>query len=470
MRNSQSRALCYNLILESEVNMFFCTECGAETTKWSGKCPACGAWNSLKETSRIIGKKKKRNLQVFANLEGLEKARPELLKDVKLNAQIRLSSNIKEFDVTLGGGIVPGMVVLIGGEPGIGKSTLMLQVANKIAEMGKKVLYVTGEESKEQIKLRSKRLKCNSDNLFLLCTTEAEEILDYLNDFSFVIVDSIQSVHSNSIENAAGSIAQLRECTALFTSIAKKCNISFFLVGHVTKEGAVAGPKIIEHMVDTVLYFEGETQNQFKILRATKNRFGSTNEIGLFEMLSSGLKEVANPSQLFLNMDEQKIGTAVGSVLEGSRAFLVEVQALVARASYGTSQRVSLGFDHRKLALILAVIEKCLSLNLKNNDVFINLAGGMKALEPALDLAIVAAILSSFKETALPQNTMLFGEVGLNGEIRPVSQTEKRLKEAVKLGYQNIVIPKKTKNIKTSLKTYKISNISELFPLIFSKK
>jgi DNA repair protein RadA/Sms len=409
--------------------MFFCTECGTETAKWAGKCPYCGAWDSLKETTKVTGKRKTRTLTLG------QTSQPEQLIKVGSGKQARISSGFAEFDGTLGGGIVPGMVVLIGGEPGIGKSTLMLQISDRVAKDDRKVLYVSGEESNEQI----------------------------------VVIDSIQSIYLSSRDSSPGSISQLRECTSIFTRIAKQTNIPIFLIGHVTKDGIVAGPKIIEHMVDTVLYFEGESQNQFKILRATKNRFGSTNEIGIFEMQSTGLQEVKNPSQLFLSREDNNIGSAVGCVLEGSRAFLVEVQALVSPANYGTSQRVALGFDHRKLAVLLAVIEKNLSLNLRNNDVFINLAGGMKVLEPALDLAIIAAIISSFKERALPANTLLLGEIGLNGEIRPVSQLDKRLKEAQKLGFDNIIISARTKNISKKIIVSKIKHIKQLFPILFSK-
>jgi DNA repair protein RadA/Sms len=442
--------------------MFFCSECGAETAKWSGKCPACGAWNSLKETSRITGKQKAGKYQFKPSIK------PEKLNDISVDKKPRISTSIGELDGTLGGGIVPGMVVLIGGEPGIGKSTLMMQVSDLIAKNGT-VLYVSGEESREQIKLRSKRLKCDADNLLLYCSTEVEQILNTISDLQpdLVIIDSIQSVYLESIESAPGSISQLRECTSLFTRIAKQKNIPIFLIGHVTKDGSVAGPKIIEHMVDTVLYFEGEMQNQFKILRATKNRFGSTNEIGIFEMQSSGLKEVKNPSQLFLKEDEHSSGSAVGCMLEGSRAFLVEVQALVSPASYGTSQRVALGFDHRKLALLLAVIEKNLSINLRNNDVFLNLAGGMRVMEPSLDLAIISAILSSAKEQPLPAKTVLLGEVGLNGEIRAVSQTDKRVKEALKLGYENIIVSARARNIKAQVT--KLKHIRQLFSVLFGK-
>ena len=449
--------------------MFFCTECGSETTKWSGKCPVCGAWNSLKETTSITGKKNKRNTgrDLFTNEPN---KKPLKLKDINYTEQQRTKSGISEFDGALGGGIVPGMVVLIGGEPGIGKSTLMLQVSDQLAYQGKNVLYVSGEESQEQIKLRSQRLDCSSDNLFLYCATDFEEVAQTIfnTEPDIVIIDSIQSMYLNSLESAPGSVSQLRECTGFFTRIAKQRNIPIFLIGHVTKGGIVAGPKIIEHMVDTVLYFEGETQNQFKILRATKNRFGSTNEIGIFEMLSTGLSEVKDPSQLFLTR-ENNIGSSVGCLLEGSRAFLVEVQALVSPASYGTPQRVSLGFNHRKLALLLAVVEKNLSVNLRNNDVFLNLTGGIKVTDPGLDLSIIAAILSSFKELTLPANTLLLGEVGLNGEIRSVSQTDKRIKEAKKLGYENIIISAKSKNSNKIANIKKIKHVGQLFPILFNK-
>ena len=444
--------------------MFFCIECGGETSKWSGKCPHCGAWNSLRETTKVVGSKKRKTHTNLAPSNKVIK-----LNNINTTQKMRLKTGIGEFDGTLGGGIVPGMVVLIGGEPGIGKSTLMLQAANEIAKSGKKVLYVSGEESEEQIGLRGKRLGCEAENLFLLCTTAVDDVFKGVTEIEpdLVVVDSIQSVYTDAIDNAPGSITQLRECTAVFTRLAKQNNIPFFLIGHVTKDGAVAGPKIIEHMVDTVLYFEGEQQKQFKILRATKNRFGSTNEIGIFQMNRDGLSEVADPSELFFNREDNSSGTAIGCVIEGSRAFLVEVQALVTNASYGNSQRVALGFDHRKLALQLALIDKNLGLDLKNNDVFVNLIGGIKIAEPSVDLATIAAILSSFKDQVLPEGTILIGEVGLNGEVRPVSQSEKRIKEAKKLGYSNILISSRTKNIPGNIKVTKVKHIRQLFPILF---
>ncbi len=444
--------------------MFFCSECGAETSKWSGKCPACGSWNTLKEITSVTGKKRKKKKidKLVSTPDNIVKK----LDQINIQENSRLKTGIDEFDGVLGGGLVPGMVTLIGGEPGIGKSTLLLQIADKLAEKNP-ILYVSGEESEQQIKLRSKRLNCQAVELYLFCTTELEELINALNELKpqVIIIDSIQSIYTNSLDSAPGTISQLRECTALFTKIAKKTAIPIFLIGHITKEGSVAGPKIIEHMVDTVLYFEGEIKNQYKILRATKNRFGSTNEIGIFEMQATGLQEIKNLSQLFFDQHSNMTGTAIGSLLEGSRAFLVEIQVLVSPASYGTSQRVAVGLDHRKLSLLLAVIEKNLGLDLKNNDVFLKISGGLKVNDAALDLAIIAAIISSFREKPIQPNTLFIGEISLNGEVRPVSQINKRLKEAKKIGFNRIIISQRTKNIRT--KVHKIDYINEIDGVLF---
>jgi len=443
--------------------MFFCKDCGSETPKWSGKCSVCGSWNSLKEVKTVIGKKINPNSKTDYN------QKPVKLKEISIKNQQRIKTRNSEFDGTLGGGLVPGMVVLIGGEPGIGKSTLILQVSNNLADKNRKVFYFSGEESEEQISIRAKRLGCSADEVYLICTTNVETIITLVEQYEpdLTIIDSIQSVSTTYIDNAPGSVSQLRESTGIFTRTAKKLNIPFIMIGHVTKDGFVAGPKIIEHMVDTVLYFEGDSRNQFKILRATKNRFGSTNEIGLFEMQAKGLVEIKNPSNLFLHEKEFSTGSAIGCILEGSRAFLVEVQALVSAASYGTSQRVALGLDHKKLAILLAVIEKKLSLKLRNNDVFVNLAGGIKTFEPSLDLAVVSAILSSLKEKKLPAKTLILGEIGLNGEIRPVSQIEKRLKEAIKMGYQKVILSSMSKAKNESLEIIKIKNIKDILQGLF---
>ncbi len=443
---------------------FFCTDCGAESAKWLGRCPNCGSWNTLKESEKVTKSKSAKS----SPLPISEDLKPEALTSVSEEKEDRILTGIHEFDGVLGGGIVPGMVTLIGGEPGIGKSTLMLQISEWLGLKKLKVLYVSGEESKHQIRLRSQRLGIQSDNVFLLCVTEVEHIIHEVAEFKpdLIVIDSVQSVSFASLESSPGSVSQLRECTQIFTKLAKQSGIPVFLIGHVTKEGYVAGPKIIEHMVDTVLYFEGETQNQYKILRATKNRFGSTNEIGVFEMTNTGLKEVTNPSSLFLSEEENRLGIAIGCVLEGSRAFLTEVQALVTPASYGTSQRVAIGFDQKKLAMLLAVMEKNLMLNLRASDVFLNLTGGIKATDQSLDLAVLGAVISSLKDIPIPMKSVLIGEVGLSGEIRPVSQIEKRVKEAEKMGYEWIIIPGKSKLEMKSKKLHRITHIHEFYALL----
>jgi DNA repair protein RadA/Sms len=443
---------------------FFCKECGFESTKWLGKCPGCGSWNSFTETEKLVksGKKNTHHLT-----ENTNKAIP--LDQVSFDVnQARIVSGLSEFDCVLGGGIVPGMVALIGGEPGIGKSTIMLQIAGILAK-NKKVLYVSGEESSEQIKIRSLRLNINETNILLLCQNEVESIMQEIKQIKpdFIIIDSIQAVYLSAIDNLPGSIVQIRETANVLTRLAKQENIPLFFIGHVTKEGAVAGPKILEHMVDTVLYFEGELSNQFKILRTTKNRFGSTNEIGIFEMTDKGLKQVENPSELFIMHQNHYSGTAISSVLEGSRAFLIEVQALVSPTNYGTAQRVSVGFDQKRLALLLAVIEKNLMLSMKELDIFINFSGGIKVIEPGTDLALIASILSSFRDKPLREKTVFIGEVGLNGDIRPVSQMEKRVKEALKMGFKEVFTASDIKIKEKNIHCHKVKHISELGPMIF---
>ncbi|MDX9977310.1 MAG: DNA repair protein RadA [Candidatus Cloacimonadales bacterium] len=444
--------------------MFFCKECGFESTKWLGKCPSCNAWNSFTETAKLVqkGKKNTHHLTDHSN-----RAIP--LSEVTFDPnQSRISSGLSELDCVLGGGIVPGMVALIGGEPGIGKSTIMLQVADLLAN-NKKVLYVSGEESSEQIKLRSMRLGINNVSLYLLCQNNVEQIIQEIEntDPDFIVIDSIQAVYLNAIDSMPGSISQIRETANVLTRLAKHKNIPLFFVGHVTKDGAVAGPKVLEHMVDTVLYFEGELTNQFKILRTTKNRFGSTNEIGIFEMTDKGLKQVENPSEQFIMNQNNYSGTAISCVLEGTRAFLIEVQALVSPTNYGNAQRVSVGFDQKRLALLLAVIEKNLMLNMKELDVFINFSGGIKVVEPGTDLALIAALLSSFRDKSLREKTVFIGEVGLNGDIRTVSQMDKRVKEALKLGFKEIFTATDIKVKNKNVHFHKVKHISELGPIIF---
>lgn len=439
-------------------NLFFCTDCGSETTKWSGKCPSCGSWGTLKESTRVSGKASK------GGSSDLQTLKPERIKDIKQSGATRTVTGIREFDLVIGGGIVSGMLVLIGGEPGIGKSTLMLQLSQWMGNQGKKVLYVSGEESSEQIHLRSTRLNVASENIWLLCTNDAELMLNALEESQpdILIVDSIQSVSLPSLDSLPGSITQLRETSNRVLRSAKTLRIPIFMVGHVTKEGFVAGPKIIEHMVDTVLYFEGELRGQYKILRAVKNRFGSTNEIGIFEMTNQGLVEVLNPNHIFLSDTGEHNGTAIGCVMEGSRSFIVEVQSLATSSNYGTPQRVVVGLEQKKLAILLAILEKNLALYLRSSDVFINLAGGIRSSDPGLDLAILAAIISSLKDTPLPSKSAYIGEVGLNGEVRPVAQLEARVNEAVKLGYEKIYVSAHAK-LRNKGKVMKIRDVRELY-------
>ena len=445
---------------------YFCKECGYETSVWAGKCPSCNSWSSFVETTKVTGKKSKDNNNAFFT----DKVEVVPLSQVKVGEQQRSKTGITEFDTVLGGGIVVGMSALIGGEPGIGKSTIMIQIAYKLSLNGFKVLYASGEESPEQIHLRSKRLKVLSDNILLFCANDAELIANQIKLImpDIVIIDSIQSVYLTHLDNYPGSVTQIRESATLFTQIAKKLNIPVFMIGHVNKEGMVAGPKILEHIVDTVLYFEGEITNHFKILRTTKNRFGSTNEIGLFEMTDIGLKEVLNPSELFIEHSNSFPGTAISCVIEGSRAFLIEVQALVSPTNYGNAQRVSVGFDQKRLSLLLAVIEKHLGINMKEFDVFINFSGGMKIIDTSADLAIVSAILSSMRDLCLPEKSVFIGEIGLNGDVRNVSLLDKRLKEAIKLGYENSYISDTSKVNLKKINIFKISYLKEILGLFLN--
>ncbi len=443
---------------------FFCTDCGYETTKWSGKCPNCGSWDTLKESDKVTGKVGR------IKAHGMSAA-PTKLTEIKSSPLERTPTGIAEFDVVLGGGVIPGMVILLGGEPGVGKSTLMLQLSEWLGKLGKKVVYFSGEESADQINLRAARLKIASGNIWLACTNEADSIIEQLAslDMDAAVIDSIQSVGLSAVDSIPGSISQLKECCSQFVRLAKKKGIPIFLVGHVTKDGMVAGPKIIEHMVDTVLYFEGETTNQYKMLRAVKNRFGSTNELGLFEMTSLGLQQLKNPNQMFLSANPNLSGSALGCMIEGTRAFIVEVQALATASNFGTPQRVAVGLDQKKLALLLAILEKNLSLYLRNNDVFINMTGGIRATDPAIDLAIITAVLSSLKDMPVPENSVFIGEVSLNGEIRPVGQLELRIKEAKRLGYEHIYISSYSKH-KSDAKVNQIKHIREIFRLFASSK
>jgi DNA repair protein RadA/Sms len=419
--------------------IFLCQSCGFESRKWLGKCPECGEWNSLVE-ERVVTTKKGSAKGGFR----LREAKAIAYNEIESQDDARLSSGVTEFDRVLGGGIVPGTLVLLGGDPGIGKSTLLLQVAEKLSTTGSTVLYISGEESERQIKLRGERLRIEADRLLLLPETNLENILREVDRVkpSAIIVDSIQTTFSSDIESAPGSISQIREVAAQFLLLAKTRSIPVFLIGHVTKEGSIAGPRALEHIVDTVLYFEGERHHNHRIVRATKNRFGAANEVGVFEMTSSGLKPVANPSQMFLaERPADAAGSVVTACVEGTRPMLVEIQALVSSSKYGTGRRMTQGVDQNRVALMIAMLEKRAGLQLLGDDVFVNIAGGMEVDEPAVDLGLVTAIASSFRNQPIDAHTAVFGEVGLTGEVRGATQASVRAREAQALGFKKIVMP-----------------------------
>ena len=422
--------------------VYACQQCGAQSRKWLGKCPDCGAWNSyVEERERPVGTN-----QTAVSRAGLKLRdnRPIPFAEIETQADVREVTGIDEFDRVLGGGIVPGSLVLIGGAPGIGKSTLLMSVADKLSYVYGNVLYVSGEESERQIKLRGERLGLNPDNLFLLSETNLERIFDEINRLNpqAVIVDSIQTVFSEKIESAPGSVSQVREAAGQFLLLAKNLSIPVFLIGHITKEGMIAGPKALEHIVDTVLYFEGERYHNHRILRAAKNRFGAANELGIFEMTGQGLVGVPNPSELFLS--ERPLGVAGSAVLaamEGTRPMLVEIQALVSSSKFGNGRRTTQGVEINRVALLVAMLEKRVGLLMSGDDIFVNLVGGMILDEPATDLGIVAAVVSSFRNIPITQHTIVFGEVGLAGEVRASTQASIRLREAARMGFKRAIVP-----------------------------
>ncbi|SRR5579883_899192 len=422
---------------------FVCQSCGYTSPRWIGKCPECNSWNSFVEETSTASAEHPRALGARAARNG-EAIHPIRLSEIGTNDEARITTGIVEFDRTLGGGIMPGSIVLVGGDPGIGKSTLMMQMVRGIS-LGSKTLYVSGEESPRQLKSRASRLGIENDNLYILAETNIESVLDAMKQMTpdVVIVDSIQTMYRPMIESAPGSVSQVRECTALLMQMAKMSGIPIFVIGHVTKEGMIAGPKVLEHIVDTVLQFEGERTHAYRILRAVKNRYGSTNEIGVFSMTSQGLEEVANPSEVFLSERRtNSSGSAVTAVLEGTRPVLIEVQALVTHSSYSSPQRTVTGYDSRRTAMLVAVLQKRLGAKLAQSDIFINIAGGLFIDEPAADLAIAMAILSNQLELAIDPTACLIGEIGLGGEVRAVPQAEVRVAEAIKLGFQHIVLPR----------------------------
>lgn len=414
--------------------VFVCSECGYESPKWLGKCPECGAWNTMTEEFP----QQKRITSISSG------AVPKKLESIEIEGEERYGTGFGELDRVLGGGVVKGSLVLVGGDPGIGKSTLMLQLSNSIGRNNKTILYVSGEESEKQIKLRAERLNIDSRNLYIVSETNLESIEKYIEQFkpAVAIIDSIQTLYRSDLTSAPGSVSQVREATGSFMRIAKTTGVSIFIVGHVTKEGSIAGPRVLEHMVDTVLYFEGERYHTYRILRAVKNRFGSTNEIAIFEMGESGLAEVLNPSELMLSGRPVDVpGTVVVPCMEGTRPVLVEIQALVSPTSFGMPRRMATGIDYNRVVLLMAVLEKRVGLQMQTYDAYVNVAGGIKVDEPAADLGVICSVASSFKNLKVSPKTAVMGEVGLTGEVRGISFIEKRITEAYKLGFDTLLIP-----------------------------
>lgn len=446
--------------------VYFCSSCGYESPKWMGRCPACGEWNTFVE-EKVSAKSSKNK-----GLLDTDGARPVKLSEIQPLDEPRIHMPSEELNRVLGGGLVAGSLTLLGGEPGIGKSTLLLQ--NILSIRNRKILYVSGEESASQLKLRADRLGKVSENTFILTETQLDRIFTQIENVKpqLVVVDSIQTIASSDIESAAGSVSQVRECAAALLRYAKQSGVPVILVGHINKDGAIAGPKVLEHIVDTVIQFEGDRQYLYRILRAIKNRFGSTNEIGIYEMVQKGLREVKNPSEMLLsdNRDQEMSGISIGVTIDGARPFLVEVQALVSSAAYGTPQRSVTGFDQRRLNMLLAVLEKRARFKLGQKDVFLNIAGGLKVTDPALDLAVVAAVMSSNFDVPVPRYAAFAGEVGLSGEIRTVTRIDQRVAEAEKLGFESIFIPSgnlKGIHDKFNIRIIEVNKVTEVFRHLF---
>lgn len=448
-------------------SMWFCNSCGADSLKWEGRCPACGVWGTMVEEK--ISAKQSRGTKSTK----LTKSTPQKVSEIRAMNEPRIHLPSEELNRVLGGGLVAGSLVLIGGEPGIGKSTLVLQ--NILSIKSKTILYVSGEESATQLKLRADRIGRQSDNCYIVCETSLENIFDHIEEIEpqILIVDSIQTIATDAIESSAGSVSQVRECSAQLLKYAKESGVPVLLIGHINKEGSIAGPKVLEHIVDAVLQFEGDRQYMYRILRSIKNRFGSTSELGIYEMCQRGLREVTNPSEMLLShSDEELSGVAIGVTLEGIRPFLIEAQALVSTAAYGTPQRSVTGFDSKRMNMLLAVLEKRVGFKLVQKDVFLNIAGGLKVNDPALDLAVICAILASNVDMSIPRGMCMSGEVGLSGEIRPITRIEQRIMEAEKLGMKTIIIPRNNlKGIDTSrlkIKIEEVAKVEEAFRLLFA--
>lgn len=454
-------------------SMFYCSNCGAESPKWVGKCPACGEWNTYVEEK--VAAKPAKTMTSFGDVaDGKKRAIPVKISDIKSENERRIPLPSGELNRVLGGGLVPGSIILVGGEPGIGKSTLILQ--NVLRIRSRKVLYVSGEESQQQLKMRADRI-CGGKidcECYIVCDTSLESIFTSIKNFNpdLVVVDSIQTIASDMLESSAGSVGQVRECAAALLKFAKQTNTPVILIGHINKEGSIAGPKVLEHIVDAVLQFEGDRHYMYRILRGIKNRFGSTSEMGIYEMTQSGLREVTNPSEMLLSQREDSLsGIAIGVTLEGIRPFLIEAQALVSTAAYGTAQRSVTGFDGKRMNMLLAVLEKRVGFKLAQKDVFLNIAGGLKVNDPAIDLAVICAILSSNVDMPINKGLCMSGEVGLSGEIRQVTRIEQRISEAEKLGFNTMIIPKyNLKGFDTSrlkLKLVEVSKVEEAFRYLF---
>lgn len=445
----------------------FCQNCGAQYPKWQGQCTSCKEWNTIVEevvekqtTSVWQGKKEPSNKRV---------ALPKKLHEIEINKEVRLSTKNNELDRVLGGGIVPGSLILLGGEPGIGKSTLLLQISMQLPY---KTLYVSGEESQQQIKMRAERITSKQTNCYILSATKTQHIFKQIQELQpeILVIDSIQTLHTEMVESSPGSVSQIRECTSELIKFAKETNTPVLLIGHITKEGSIAGPKVLEHMVDTVLQFEGDRNHVYRILRAHKNRFGSTHELGIYEMQSTGLREVSNPSEILLsNSDEELSGTAIAATMEGMRPLMIEIQALVSSAVYGTPQRSATGYNAKRLNMLLAVLEKRAGFRLGAKDVFLNITGGIHVDDPAIDLGVVASILSSNEDIPIPRSICFAAEVGLAGEIRTVNRVEQRILEAEKLGFEKIMIAKNVKLAATnfSIQVIKVGKIEDVVQYLF---
>ncbi|MCE6990764.1 DNA repair protein RadA [Dyadobacter sp. CY323] len=450
---------------------YFCQECGYNSPKWVGRCPSCGEWNTF--VQEVIEKEDNKTAVTWKSVNLA--SRPRAIAEIEYQNEPRIKTFDEELNRVLGGGIVQGSLILIGGEPGIGKSTLMLQIALTLSN--KKVLYISGEESDQQIKMRAERMSSKSEKCYILTETHTQNIFRQIEDFKpeILIVDSIQTMQSAYIESGAGSVSQVRECTAEFMKYAKEVGVPVFLIGHITKDGSLAGPKVLEHMVDTVLQFEGDRHNTYRILRTIKNRFGSTSELGIYEMLGSGLRQVSNPSEILISQrDEPVSGIAIGSMMEGNRPLLIEIQSLVSVANYGTPQRSSTGFDAKRLQMLLAVLEKRGGFRLGTQDVFLNVAGGLKVEDPAIDLSVVASIVSSYEDKYIPPSVCFAAEVGLGGEVRAVSRIDSRISEAEKLGFKKIYISKyNSKGIdsnRTKIEVIPVAHLDQLFMSLFANQ